>query len=79
MATYPPPAPTSTNLQMDGSISKDPATADGTVDCSTSSARDHKPTHSTYVVLSTSLTNTKRMFITNSREDLDNNVTTKAM
>jgi len=39
---------------------------------------DHKPTHSSQFGLSTNL-NAERMFITNCREELDDNVTTKAM
>ena len=40
---------------------------------------DREPTHSSQVVLSTNLSNAERMFITNCREELDDNVTTKAM
>ena len=40
---------------------------------------DHEPTHSSQVILSTSLTNAERMLIANSREELDDSVTTKAM
>ena len=74
----PPATHASTNLQTTA-LPKTPTPQTRQKTAPSPAHADHEPTHSSQVILSTSLTNAERMLIANNREELDDSVTTKAM